>query len=115
MKKKLLKKRLLNFAGFILSILIICITVVVYVELQNINAREWQSKAIIAQAQSAIIEAQTQLVVNKAVAFQLYTNSILLVVLAMSPFVLLIILLTVILCKWIDNEKLQKCQRRTTD
>lgn len=104
-----MKQRILKFITLMLTIIIVCAAVVGYVELQNINARKWESKAIVAQVRADIVLAQAQLTINKAVAFQLYTNSVLLLVLTMAPLCLAIVLISVVIYQWLNsNERLQK-------
>lgn len=101
-----MKKRLNNFIAFVSVIVIFCGAILVYMRLQEFNSNVWQSKAIIAQVQPAIIQAQSQASINNAAAFSVYTNSVIVASLVwIVPGILLMALFAYVI-KQVKNEKL---------
>lgn len=70
-----MKERLFKFLAFIFIPVVVCLGVVIWYRVSEFNSNVWQSKAIIAQIQPAIIQAESQADINRAVAFSVYTNS----------------------------------------
>jgi len=104
-----MKKRLYRFFALISSVIVICLSAVAYTYLQDMRLSVWQNKAVIAQSQAGIIQAESQMTINKAVAFEIKANTVLLFILALLPypFALTIIVLTLATRKIKDeNEKL---------
>ncbi|MFA5166581.1 MAG: hypothetical protein WC449_04810 [Candidatus Paceibacterota bacterium] len=70
-----MREKLFRFLAFVFVPVVICLGVVIWYKVAEFNSNVWQSKAIIAQIQPAIIEAESQADINRAVAFSVYTNS----------------------------------------
>ena len=82
--------KLTNFIMLIIALIIILCVGIGYYNLEQMYTERLANEAIIAQVQPAIIQAQNETILHKAIAFNMYSDSVLQVSLMVSLIVLLI-------------------------
>ena len=100
-----IKSKLIKFFVLLLLIIAIPFVAIGIYQFQKYQASIYESKAIIANAQSDIIIARGQRNINNAVAYQTYAVSTIVVILALLPYMLLFTV--VIYTMKVKHEKIQ--------
>lgn len=112
-----MKGRLFKFLAFVFIPVVVCLAVVIYYKVSEFNSDVWQSKAIIARIQPAIIQAESQADINRAVAFSVYTNSAVTAFAVGVPYLIILLFTFYKLLKFgVENyEKLRYGNSNTTN
>lgn len=100
------EKRIVNFVAFVIGLIFIVGGFIGYVKLNEFNSNVWQSKALIAQVQPAIVQAQSQANINNAAAFSVYVNSALVASMVWFIPLLALIIIVIAVFWWLKNAKL---------
>ena len=106
------KSKLIKFFVLLLLIIAIPLVAIGIYQFQKYQASIYESKAIIANAQSDIIIARGQRNINNAVAYQTYAVSTLVVMLALFPYIIVTSIFIYVM--WSKYEKIQNRISDTT-
>lgn len=83
-----MKTKLIKFIVLVCFISFICVSSVLYYEVNKFRSSIFESKAIIARAQPLIEISKGQRMIDNAIAYQVFAVSTSQVVLAFAPYVL---------------------------
>lgn len=108
--------KLINLVAMLGLILTVVVVGIAYFYIEQFRASTYQSKAIIAQQQQYIIDAQRELELGKAFAFDVKVNSLvdnlLILVGYVAPYIFIIMLAVVM---WIDKRKINERLQEIND
>ncbi len=83
--------RFIKFLAYISIPVAIGFMIVGYYKLSEFKSNVWESKAIIAQMEPAIIKAEGEYKISEAVAFSVYTNSVITTFAVGVPYLLILL------------------------